>query len=75
MLKYRIPQIVTLTRFISLLLAILPFTFSLLNKTTYSLCNNQKYKSQTLKNQVFGFISCRGSGIRTHDPLLPKQVR
>ena len=37
--------------------------------------DNMKNKKSNLSCQINCLSSCRGSGIRTHDPLLPKQVR
>lgn len=54
MLKYKIPQIVTLIQFNR------PHSSNKKGATFY--CNSL-------------ILISRGSGIRTHDPLLPKQVR
>ncbi len=37
--------------------------------------NNITIKTKRLNYLLVKSLLCRGSGIRTHDPLLPKQVR
>ena len=66
MLKYKIPQVFTLTRLT------LGLTHSVKPKVNRPIRRIKK-GATFYRNSLI--LICRGSGIRTHDPLLPKQVR
>ena len=63
MLKYKIPQIVTL----------IPLFFY----AYFAMCQKKKTCKVLIYRDFlcFAILSSGETGIRTHDPLLPKQVR